>query len=297
MPRTRHSSAPARLGPTDLRHLANVALLRRAAGRIGELHLPAFAAALAYGAVFAMVPMLVLVVLAFGLLQAEGLVLRAVDEIGGVLPPAIVDLVEEQLLLLVDGNRLGSLGIGAVVTVVIALWGASGAMRRVMEALTVVHAGEEGRSLVHRMLLSVVLAIGAAIVLASTLVVIVVGGDVATWAFELVGAEGAATAWGVARWPVAVVIAWLGIVSAFRWAPASRRTRGIATPGILLATLSWIVFSVAFSWYLGTLGSLDAWGPVAGIIALLLYVQYTGLIMLLAALLDVELADHVRRVA
>jgi membrane protein len=53
-----------------------------------------------------------------------------------------------------------------------------------------------------------------------------------------------------------------------------------------------VLFSVVFSWYVGGVGSVDAtWGSVAGIIVLLLYLQYAGLIVLLGALIDVELYD------
>lgn len=50
MSRLRHAATPVRLGPRELRLLADIALLRRAASRMVELHLTAFAAALAYGA-------------------------------------------------------------------------------------------------------------------------------------------------------------------------------------------------------------------------------------------------------
>jgi membrane protein len=89
-----------------------------------------------------------------------------------------------------------------------------------------------------------------------------------------------------------LVLAWAGIAGAYRFAPCTRQVGGLATPGTIFATVGWVLFSVAFSWYVGGVGSVDAtWGSVAGIIVLLLYLQYAGLIVLLGALIDVELYD------
>jgi membrane protein len=68
---------------------------------------------------------------------------------------------------------------------------------------------------------------------------------------------------------------------------------GLLTPGTLVATFGWVGFSALFSWYIGGIGDMSAtWGSVAGIIVFLLYLQYTGLIVLLGALIDVQLWDQ-----
>jgi membrane protein len=213
-----------------------------------------------------------------------------------VLPDDATDLIDEQLTSVAATNDQGGFGIGAVVSALVALWGASGAMRRVMEALNVVHRSEETRSFGRKLIVSVTLAVGAIVIIVATLVVAVLGGEAASRVFEVIGlGEAAEDVWAIVRWPILLVLAWAGIAGAYRFAPATRQVGGLLTPGTIFATVGWVLFSVLFSWYVSGIGDMSAaWGSVAGVIVLLLYLQYAGLIVLLGALIDVELFDRGR---
>lgn len=261
---------------------------------IGQRHLTAFAAALAYGAVFATVPILVLLFLILGAFDAVGFVARALDELRPVIPKDMFALLEEDLLAAAESASGRSLGAGAVVTALIALWGASGAMRRMMDALNVVNECEETRSFVHRMVLSIVLAVGALALLTISLMTIVVGGDVAARVFAVLGlGSSAEEMWALIRWPLMGIAAWLGIAGLYRLAPAQRRADGFSTIGTIVAVVGWMVFSAGFSWYVGAVAKFGStWGAVAGLIVFLLYLQYAGLIVLVGALVNVVRTDR-----
>ncbi|MCW2920147.1 MAG: putative ribonuclease [Thermoleophilia bacterium] len=288
-----HAGAPR---ARELRHAANIGFIRGLVARMGELHLAAFAAGLAYGAVFALLPMLALLVLLLGVFNATDLVSDAMTQLGAVLPADATDLIDEQLTSVATTNDQGSFGVGAVVSALVALWGASGAMRRVMEALNVVHRADETRSFVRKLGVSIAMAVGAILIIVTTLLVTVLGGDAASRVFEVVGlGETAEDVWLVLRWPVLLVLAWAGIAGAYRFAPATRQVGGLLTPGTIFAVVGWVLFSAAFSWYVSGIGDMSAsWGSVAGVIVFLLYLQYAGLIVLLGALIDVELFDRER---
>lgn len=70
----------------ELRQVADIGFLRAVIQRMGELHLPAFAAGLAYGAVFALLPTLALLVMLLGVFNATGLVAEGMSQLGAVLP-------------------------------------------------------------------------------------------------------------------------------------------------------------------------------------------------------------------
>src|SRR5690606_9985425 len=141
-----------------------------------------------------------------------------------VLPAEVADLIREQLQAVAGTSHGTQLSLAALASIGVAVWGASGAMRRVMEALNVVHGAEETRSFVRKLLTSVLLASGAIVVSAVTVAAIVLGGDVAAKVFGVVGlGADAATAWQWLRWPVLLALVWLGIASAYRFAPASRK--------------------------------------------------------------------------
>lgn len=273
------------------RDIADVGFLKRLVARIGELHLQAYAGGLAYGAVFALVPTLALLVLLLGAFNAVGLVDRTISELRGVLPADALGLVETQLTAVAETDSSSGYGIGAVFSGLVALYGASGAMRRIMDALNVVNGVEEGRPFLRKLAVSIGLAVGAVLLVVATLVIMVVGGGFASSVFEVVGlGDDAATAWSWLRWPLLVVLAWAGIATLYRYGPAQCRVGGLTTPGTLVATASWIGFSLLFSWYVGGIGNVSAaWGSVGGIIVFLLYLQYVSLIVLVGALIDVEL--------
>ena len=280
----------------EIREVASVGFLKELVARMGSAHVGAFASALAYGAVFAIVPLLALVVSLLGVFNATDLVNRAMGELGAVLPADMTQLIDVQLSSVASTNDRGAFGLGVIIATLVALWGVIGAMRRVMDALNVVHRTEETRPALHKFGTSFLLAIGAIIIIVSTLVIITVGGSAAERVFDVIGfGDSAASAWSIVRWPALLAIAWLGIASLYRFAPAARQVGGIATPGTLVATVGWVAFSVVFSIYVGTVGSMSAtWGAVAGIVVFLLYMQYAATIVLLGALIDVLLWDRSR---
>ena len=280
----------------EIRQVTDVGFLRAVVRRMGELHLPAYAAGLAYGAVFALLPMLALLVLLLGVFNATSLVSDAMAQLGAVLPADATALIDEQLTSVAETSDQGGFGVGAAISALVALWGASGAMRRVMEALNVVHRAEETRPFLRKLGVSVVMAVGAIVIIVATLLVTVLGGEAASRVFEVVGlGETAEDAWLVLRWPALLVLAWAGIAGAYRFAPATRQVGGLLTPGTIFAVVGWVLFSLAFSWYVSGIGDMSAaWGSVAGVIVFLLYLQYAGLIVLLGALIDVELYDRER---
>ncbi len=288
-----HADAPR---ARELRQVADIGFLRAVIRRMGELHLPAYAAGLAYGAVFALLPMLALLVMLLGVFNATGLVAEGMSQLGAVLPADATELIDHQLTSIATTHDQGAFGVGVIVSALVALWGASGAMRRVMEALNVVHRAEETRSFIRKLGVSITMAFGAILIIVATLLVTVLGGEAAARVFEVADlGESAKDAWLVLRWPVLLVLAWAGIAGAYRFAPATRQVGGLLTPGTIFAVVGWVLFSVAFSWYVSGIGDMSAsWGSVAGVIVFLLYLQYAGLIVLLGALIDVELFDRGR---
>jgi membrane protein len=291
----RETAAPSRREPRarELARVVQPTFVRAVAPRMGALHLRSFSAAVAYGAFFALLPMLVLLVALLGLVGAQVLVDRALAELEPVLAPDLLELATAQLQDILDRGRGGRFGVALVVGLLVAMWGAGGAMRRITDALNAVQGVVEDRSWLHRLAVSTTLAIGAIVLLALTLAFAVLGGDAARTVLAILGIEQlAGDTWLLLRWPVLCAAAWLGIATTYRIAPSVRRPGTLATPGTLLATGSWIAFTWLFTWYMDAIGTLGAaWGAFAGIIALLVYLQYASLIVLFGALVDRQLRD------
>lgn len=291
-PRRPKTHAP-KLG--DLRELGRMSFLKQLAAGIGEHHLTAYAAALAYGAVFAIVPLIAALVSLLGIFHATDLVNRAIDELRGAVPADVLSLLRTQLEQVTMTDHAGALGWGAIIAVLVAIWGVSGAMRRMMEALNVVEgSGPDPRGKVRQYLVSIALAVGAVLLIIAALLVIVVGGGLADRIFGVIGlGSTAATAWSVVRWPAFLLVALVGIGLLYRYAAGTRTHDNVITPGAIFGTVGWVAFTGIFSLYVRLAGSFGAaWGAVAGVIVFLLYAQYTGTILLIGALLDSKLKQR-----
>ena len=278
----------------ELRRLKEVSFLKDVGSGIGEHHLTSFAAALAYGAVFAVIPLVAVLVSLLGIFNATDLVNRAIAELGGILPSDVLSLVDTQLTQVATSKDSGALGVGAVISILVAIWGVSGAMRRMMEALNVVEGADpDPRSTVRRYLVSVGLALGAVLLILVALLVIVVGGGVADSVFDVIGlGSTAATAWSILRWPAFLLLALVGVGLLYRYGAGTRTYGNVITPGALFGTFGWVAFTGLFSIYVRFSSFDAAWGAVAGVIVFLLYTQYTGMILLIGALLDSKLRQR-----
>ena len=255
-------------------------LVRRTGREIGEDHVAAFAGNLTYHAMLAIFPFTIFVLSVLFLGGQEHLLIEAVQELRstGALSPGATNVIIGQVESLAETNT-GTIGFGLVLSIVVALWATSGAFRSVMEAMNVMYEVEESRGLVRRYVTSVVLSIVIAVLFVAALGLVVAGpalaqrlGDVGQWA------------WLVLQWPVLLGFVLLGLALLYYYAPSADQEFRFITPGAVVATIAWLAFSLAFSFYVNNFGSYNrTYGTLAGVIILLLYAYYTSFIFLFGA--------------
>src|ERR671916_3022117 len=120
-------------------NLGLVELLKRLAKEIQEDHLAAFAGNLTYKGLFALFPFFVFLLSLLGLFGASGLVESTIDRVGPALPEGAVTFLNDQLLTIAQSRAQGAFTAGAVFSILLALWGISGAFRSIMEAMNVMY--------------------------------------------------------------------------------------------------------------------------------------------------------------
>ncbi len=87
----------------------------------------------------------------------------------------------------------------------------------------------------------------------------------------------------VARWPVGVLLAGVAITSLFRWAPRRRQPgfSWLAIGGGVALGL-WLLFTILLAVYIRSSTSFnEVYGPLTGIVALLVWSQLTSIALLL----------------
>jgi membrane protein len=273
--------------------LAN--LLKRLAKEVQQDHLAAFAGNLTYKGLFALFPFFVFLLSLLGLFGASGLVDAMIERVDDVLPEGAVAFLEEQLLSIAEGRAQGAFTVGAVVALLLALWGVSGAFRSVMEAMNVMYEIEEARPLWKQALISILLSLGVAALLVAALVLVVFGPEIGGAVADSVGLGSVfQIVWNVVQWPVLIFFVVFAFALVYYYAPDVEQRFKWISPGSIVAVLMWLIFSLLFSIYVELSGSFNAtYGTFAGIIILMLYIYYSSFIMLVGAQLNQVIEEHI----
>ena len=136
-----------------------------------------------------------------------------VSYLGGLLPNAGLEIIEQQLKALVSRDA-EALGVGFLVGLAIALWSANNGIKAVFDAMNVAYEEVEKRSFVRLNLLSAMFTIGA-IIIASVMLLAV---GIVPAMLALLHLEG----WtevliAIGRWPLLLASIWFGISADFKW--------------------------------------------------------------------------------
>jgi membrane protein len=242
------------------------------------------AAALTYYALMSLFPAVLVALSLLGLLGQYPETYNAiVGYLREVAPASVLDPLDRSLR-----GALQSKGPAAtvlVISVVVALYGTTGALEAARRALNVVFEVDGGRSFLRRKAIDVASTFVLMALILASLVMVFVGGRFA----DLLGFIGlgstTARVWDVARWPGAVAAAML----VFAFFTTSRPTCSNArfawvTPGAAVGVLLWLVASFSLSNYVSRVADVGA-----------IYGAFAGAIVLVASLWITNVATETRR--
>jgi membrane protein len=264
---------------------------------ISEDHVMAFAGNLTYKGLFAVFPFFTFLLSLLGLFNATDLVNTMIDNLSGVVPQSATKFIEDQLLGITKSQASSAFTFGAIVSILLALWGVSGAFRSVMEAMNVMYEVEEDRPFWKVYGLSIFMSLAVVVLLLGALVLVVFGEPIGVTVADVVGLGSVfATVWSIVQWPVVACVVLFTFSLIYYFAPAAKQRFRWISPGSLIAFVFWLVFSLLFSLYVSNFGGSsynETYGSLAGVIILLLYVYYSALIMLVGAEMNQVIEWHI----
>ena len=251
----------------------------------GEEDLGLVAAGVAFYAFLALVPLITAIVLTYGLVAAPEDVARHISVLAGTMPDEAAAIVGRELNNTVEAAE-STLGVGLLVSLALAIYGAMRGASALIRALNVVFNVEESRPFIWHTAASVAMTLGfvAVFVLASL--------AISTLAFlqSLLPELGntVRTVVQVAVWLGAALAASVTIAAIYDFAPNRDVTqRRWLTPGSALATIVWIAATFGFAFYVRNFGSYSTtYGALGAVIIFLTWLYLSAYILLLGAELN-----------
>lgn len=252
--------------------------------------IPAVAGSVTFFGLLALFPAIAAFVSLYGLFFDVTKAREQLRLLSGFLPHDILQFVGDEMVRIASGHQ-SSLGVAFVVSLLVSLWSANGAVKALIYGLNVAYEERERRNLVVLNLTSLAFTLGA-IVFAIVAVAAVVIVPVALNSFGLTLSLGSGGAWiAQLRWPVMLVVLILGLSSLYRYGPSRQhsRWRWITVGGVAAGVL-WVAASLLFSWYVSNFAHYDrTYGSLGAVVGFMFWLWYSTIIVLLGAELNAEL--------
>ncbi len=231
---------------------------------------PLLAAGVAFYGFLSLFPAMIAAVLGYGLVADPLTVARQTDRISETLPADAASLITDQMEALTTTER-SSLGIGLIVALALALYGASAGVGNLITAVNTMFGYDETRGFIKRKLLAFALTLGAIVFLAITIALVAVTPAVLDAMTVLPELRGALEA---GRWLLllgALVVA-IGVLMRIAPARPGDPPRRFIGKGVLIASAMWVLVSVGFSLYVDNFGNYgETYGALAGVVVLQLW--------------------------
>ncbi|WP_116452441.1 YihY/virulence factor BrkB family protein [Blastococcus litoris] len=275
--------------PTQIPWAGWKQIVKRAWAENKADNMPIIAGGVAFFGFLSIFPALIALVSIYGLVASPETVARQVEDLSAQLPDDAASLIGDQLTAIV-ANSGSALSISLVVSILAALWSASGGVGNVITAVNIAYDEVEARNFVKLKATSLALTLGAIVfVLVAFGLLAVVPAVIEALGLGVVGTILAQ----VVRWVLLLAAFAGGLAVLYRVAPDRDAPRlAWVSLGSVVVTVVWAVVSVGFALYVNNFGSYDkTYGAIAGVIVLMLWLYLTCYLVLLGAEINSE-AEH-----
>jgi membrane protein len=262
-------------------------LAKRTFNEISADDLLNLAAQQAYYFFFALFPALLTLISIASFFPIDNLIGQVTDQLGRVAPPEALKIITDQIAEISKSGHGGVLTFAFLLTI----WSSSGAMVSIISTLNAAYDITEGRPIWKVRLVALGLTVGMAFFILISIALVLVGPTAAEHLANTLHLGAAFKwTWWVLQWPVILTLVATGIGLVYYFAPDAEQDWVWITPGSIIATLLWVVASLALKLYIAYFGSYnETYGTLAGFIVLLTWFYISGLAILVGAELNAEI--------
>lgn len=285
--RGRHARSPREIPGPGWRDI-----LLRVNREMSRGYLGLVAAGIAFYFIMAIVPTLTATISIYGLMANPQTVVTQIEALSEALPDAAAAIIRDQLLSISQAPSAG-LGLGAVISILFALWAASTGMRGLIMGINIAYDETEKRGFIALYLVIFAFTIGAILFLIATALLLAVLPIVA--ALLLPESLAALVDW--VRWPVLLVLLMFALAVTYRFAPSRHQARWRwVSVGAVFAAFGWLLGSVFFSLYVANFANYnETYGSLGAIVILMMWFWISAFMIVLGGALNAEVEHQTAR--
>lgn len=277
---------PEEINPTTLKGFFQDLMLR-----MKKVDLGGMGAQLAYFFLLSFFPLIIFLVTLLPYLNLKQE--QIFEFLANIFPDQVFSMVEKILLEVLRNQNSGLLSIGILGTI----WSASRGVDALMKTINKAYDVEGKAGIINR-LWSLVFTIALVVVILLALVFPVFGQQIGKLIFSYLGVERSLeTIWTYVRWVTPPLLIFLILWLMYWIVPNTSPRLNFRTvlPGAIFATLGWLLLTYGFSYYINNFGNFGAtYGSIGGVIILMLWLYFTGMILIFGGLLNACIANRKR---
>ena len=274
--------------PWDLPGAAWKDIAARTYQRTWDDNVGLVAAGVGFYAFFALLSLLGLIVLSYGLVADPVTVIEHMRTLVGILPTDVVLLIGDQLMTSVQSSQ-GAKGLGILLAVLVALYGGTNGAAAILTALNIAYEEKEKRSLVRFYLVALGITLTA---LALALLAVAAAAAVAFLRQQLPQATTAVVVAGrLAGYALLTLVAAAIAATLYRFGPSREDARWEwITPGSLFTAVTWLLLTAAFTFYVSSMTDYSAtYGSLGAVVGLLTWLYLSAYVFVVGAELNSEI--------
>ena len=275
--------------PWKLGGLSLGELLKRTWKEVNDDNAYDAAAALGYYFLFALFPMLILMMALLTTFNSTAMLDKTLSMLSHIMPGDSYKLISSELPIVARQSKGGLLTFGIILTI----WSASSGVVSVIDGLNRAYEVKEERSFIKRRLLGIALTI-ALVLLTFVGGGLVVGGDqLAGYIADAMNAPWMTTVGTIAGVVLGLIAMFAGLELVFYFGPNVHYPKWYwVSPGSLAAVIIFILGSLGFSQYVRFSNSYSsvAYGSLGAVMVLMLWLFILGLAIVIGGEINSEIA-------
>lgn len=286
----RKSAPPLGVGatkPTEIPRGGWWIAIKQTANNFNDDRLMTEAAGCTFYTLLALFPAIASLISLYGLVADPATISDQLAMAQGVIPSGGLDIIKSQVQALTEHGRQ-ALGFGLVLGVLVSLWSANSGIKSLFDALNIVYHEREERSFIKRTLVSFCFTLGALLFLIVSLTAVVVLPIV----FNYIGlGSSLPIIVSLLRWPVMLIVLTLFLGMTYRFGPSRQHVHWQwVSWGSAFASITWVIVSLAFSYYVANFGSYNkTYGSLGAAIGFMTWIWISTMVVLVGGELNAEL--------